>query len=223
MMKLPGPPIAALLLYAVSVALAGCGDDSGEGEGGEAGSPGVGGATGMGGRDTAFPGMGGALTPTTEGEFYINEVMPSNHNTIQDETGAYPDWIEIYNAADGPASLGNYWLGDDPSPEPDPDTSQSDLLRVQLPEHFVIPAHGVILLFADNDESQGDNHLPFNLAAEGEWVILTDPEGNQADAVQWTELAPGDQSLARTVDGAGEFVWCSTPTPGQPNGTACPQ
>jgi hypothetical protein len=210
MTRLPGSPIAALLLYAVSVALAGCGDDSGGSADDEAG-------------------VGGATTATTEGEFFINEVMPSNHTTIQDETGAYPDWIEIYNAADGPASLGGYWLGDDPNPEPDPGASQSDLLRVQLPDHFVVPAHGVILLFADNDESQGDNHLPFNLAAEGEWVILSDPQANQVDAVQWgpevgpPEVAPGDQSLARTVDGAGQFVWCATPTPGQPNGNACPQ
>jgi hypothetical protein len=223
MTRLHGPPIAAVLLYAVSVALAGCGDDSGGSESGAAGSTSSGGATATGGGSAqpTFPGMGGALTATTEGEFYINEVMPSNHHTIQDEGGSYPDWIEIYNAADGPASLGNYWLGDNPDPD------SGELLRAQMPEHFVVPAHGAIILFADSDTVQGEHHLPFNLEAEGEWVVLTDSEGNQVDAVQWgpevgpPDVAPDDQSLARTVDGAGEFVWCMAPTPGQPNGTAC--
>ncbi len=216
MTRLPGPAIAAGLLYAASVVLSGCGDDSGDSEGGEAGSTSTGGDTGSGGsaaRDPTFPGMGGALTATTEGVFFVNEVMPSNHATIQDEGGSYPDWLEIYNAADGPASLGDYWIGDDPS-EP---------YRAQLSADLVVPAQGVILLFADSDPEQGTHHLPFDLDRDGNAVILSDPDGQQIDMIEWTTVAPQDQSYARSADGGGSFVWCAMPTPGQLNGATCAQ
>ena len=202
--------IAAVFLYATSIALTGCGSESSnDSPSGDDSSSGGGPA------DNSFPGYGGELTATAQGVFTINELMPANSNTIQDEGGAFPDWIEIHNAADGPASLANFWLGDDPDPP--------DRLRTQLTEDLVVPAHGVILLFADSDPEQGSHHLTFDLGRAGEWVVLSDPNGAVIDSIQWDSTAPQDESYARTEDGGGTFVWCQSPTPGRLNGSSCSQ
>jgi hypothetical protein len=43
----------------------------------------------------------------------INEMMSSNINTIFDEDGDYPDWIEIYNNDSININLENFGLSDD--------------------------------------------------------------------------------------------------------------
>ena len=205
---------SALVLAAC--ALTGCGDDGGDdaaasGTGGAAGQTGTGGSSATSG-GSSIPGVGGSMTATTPGQFFINEVMPSNTMTIQDESGAFPDWIEIYNAADGPSDLGGYWISD----------KTDNRFKEQLLQGLVVPAGGVALLFADSDPEEGIHHLTFNLNRDGEAVVLSDPDGNEVDSVTWT-TAPSDQSYARTTDGAGTFVWCATPTPGVLNGTSCAQ
>ena len=39
--------------------------------------------------------------PTDPIEVYINEIMASNLTVLQDETGAFPDWVEIWNGTGG--------------------------------------------------------------------------------------------------------------------------
>ena len=36
----------------------------------------------------------------------INELMASNATTIQDESGEFEDWIELYNTGQGPFDVG---------------------------------------------------------------------------------------------------------------------
>ena len=43
----------------------------------------------------------------------ISEVMPSNRSSITDETGGYPDWIEIWNSSDHEINLKGVGLSDD--------------------------------------------------------------------------------------------------------------
>ena len=45
-------------------------------------------------------------------EIVINEVMASNANTIPDEDGDYPDWIEFYNHGEEPVDLAGWGLSD---------------------------------------------------------------------------------------------------------------
>jgi hypothetical protein len=45
----------------------------------------------------------------------LNEIMSSNQFTIQDDDGAYSDWIEIYNPTSDTIDLEGYGLTDDPS------------------------------------------------------------------------------------------------------------
>jgi len=57
---------------------------------------------------------------------FINEVMSSNNETIFDEDGDSPDWIEIFNADTTVISLGSFGLSDD----------VTDPFKWEGPEHF---------------------------------------------------------------------------------------
>jgi len=46
-------------------------------------------------------------------QLYINEVMPSNNNSIADNAGEYDDWFEIYNSSNAPINLAGYYFTDD--------------------------------------------------------------------------------------------------------------
>lgn len=59
-------------------------------------------------------------------------------------------------------------------------------------------------------------HTNFKLAAEGEALFLTRPNGTLADTVPATPL-PRDISLGRQPDGTGEWLLFDQPTPGAPN------
>lgn len=48
-------------------------------------------------------------------QIVINEGSNRNYNTIPDEDGDYPDWIEIYNAGASTVSLHNHYLTDNPN------------------------------------------------------------------------------------------------------------
>ncbi|MFC1485667.1 CotH kinase family protein [Candidatus Latescibacterota bacterium] len=57
-------------------------------------------------------------TAQVPGTIRLNEIMPLNTKTYEDEDGEYSDWIEVVNTGGAPVSLGGYRLSDDPT-EPD--------------------------------------------------------------------------------------------------------
>jgi len=54
-----------------------------------------------------------SLSDVSAQSLVFNEVMPSNIETLMDEDGEYPDWIEIYNRSDTAISLNGFALSDD--------------------------------------------------------------------------------------------------------------
>jgi hypothetical protein len=52
------------------------------------------------------------MLPTAAAEIRISEIMVAGQAVIQDEDGAYPDWIEIENTGVGPVSLNGWHLTD---------------------------------------------------------------------------------------------------------------
>lgn len=192
------------------------GSVSSTGVGGNANANGVGGegtATGKGGGTAAGAGVGGSSgagtgTPT---RVAINEIMPSNKTVITDEKGGAADWIELANLTDAPIDLSGYFLSDKPEkPEKD-----------KLPSGLVVPANGVLLLWADDDNKDGGiKHLSFKLTKSGGTITLSDPSGAALDSVTYAD-AVTDESYARIPNGTGAFVWCAKSTPGEKNGTSC--
>lgn len=146
----------------------------------------------------------------TSGSIVINEVLASNVSTVVDEFNEYDDFIELYNLEDEDLNLGGYFISDD----------AANQLRVQLEPELVVPARGVLLLWADGDPTQGFAHLDFKLDTDGEEVVLSAPDQQAVDHVVFTALGAGE-SLARFPDGTGELARCSTPTAGELNGDAC--
>ena len=46
-------------------------------------------------------------------EPFISEVVAANDNSLRDDFGDSPDWIEIHNPSDAPLNLGGWGLSDD--------------------------------------------------------------------------------------------------------------
>ncbi len=150
----------------------------------------------------------------------MNEYMSSNHITIEDpdETGEYPDWIELYNFGAEPVDIGGCWITDDP------DVPKQYAIPLGFPDITTVPPGGFLLLWMDKDPGQGPTHIDFKLSATtSEFVGICDPSGQWIDSLDTTPLL-GDESYGRVYDGGS--IWQvfgpstqSNPTPRTSNGS----
>ena len=148
----------------------------------------------------------------------INELTSTN-DVFQDLVGDTDDWIELYNDSDEDFPLEGYYVSDD----------VDERFKSVVAPGVVVPARGVLLLWADGQPLQSNErapHLAFQLSSEGEGVWLSNPSGLVVDAVEFAALplsSAGElwTSLSRFPDGTGPFSWCSVSTPEELNGSAC--
>ncbi len=151
-------------------------------------------------------------TASLHAQIYINEFLASNETGITDEAGNFEDWIEIFNAGNEPVNLAGYYFSDDPT-EP---------LLWQIPAGgdpslTTVPAEGYLIFWADKDTEDGPNHLDLKLGASGEAIILTQPDGSTTvDEVVFGSQSD-DISSGRATDGADDFVFFPSPSPGSKN------
>ncbi len=143
-------------------------------------------------------------------KLFINELMAVNNFTIADEFGEFNDWIEIYNAGNMPVNLGGLYITDDltrptkyffPPTEPDVTT---------------IPPKSHIILWADEQSSQGPVHLNFKLNAELEEVALVqvfEKDTSIIDHITF-ENQQADISFGRFYDGEDSWQILNLPSPG---------
>ncbi len=141
---------------------------------------------------------------------YINELMASNVQTIDDELGEYDDWIELYNPNADTIDIAGFYITDNiqtPFKHRIPDGS-----------HLTkIPPGGFLLLWADNQPEQGPLHLSFKLSASGEAVIVFSPDSYvPVDSVSFGEQTD-DISYGRYPDGNINWIFFDRPTPGASN------
>ncbi|MBO6794621.1 MAG: CotH kinase family protein [Balneolaceae bacterium] len=141
-------------------------------------------------------------------DLVINEFMASNSSTITDETGSFPDWVELYNPTDAEISMSGYFLTDDLANQDKwafPDTT--------------IPSKGFLLIWVDDDEEDGPMHASFNLSKSGEDLGLYFDNGSELIAIDaFTYGAQQtDISFGREQDGEAGFIFFSSPTPGTSN------
>lgn len=125
----------------------------------------------------------------------INEFMASNTTTVTDEAGEYEDWIELFNLTNQDVDLTDYALSDKP------DNPRKWLFK----SGTIIPANGYLIVWADENGAQGPLHANFKLSAAGEWIGLTDPDGNFLDSLSFGQQIT-DLSYARVPNGTGPFV-----------------
>ncbi len=134
----------------------------------------------------------------------INEVMTSNKGAVPDETGDFPDWVEIANTTDSPLDISGYGLSDD----------LLSAAKWTFPEGSVVEAHGYLVVFCSGDVTRGAMHAAFKLSASDD-VILTSVSGTVIDSISLRAVTSG-YSLGR--DAADVSTWKEMlPSPGYPN------
>ncbi|MBL7802281.1 MAG: CotH kinase family protein [Saprospiraceae bacterium] len=128
-------------------------------------------------------------------DIVINELLASNETTATDEAGEFDDWIELYNNGTAAVDISGWIITDNPA----------NLDKWDFPTGTVIQPGDYLILWADEDSSQGPLHANFKLSASGEELILLDASGAVVDQVTFG-VQDVDMSLSRIPNGTGSFV-----------------
>ncbi len=139
----------------------------------------------------------------------INEI---NANGSEDETYG-KDWIEIYNAGTTSVDLNGLYLTDKLSQK------INHRIKSDNGEPLLLAAGAYQVFFADEKLALGQNHLSFQLSADGEEVGLYHLAGGNATTLDETTFSAQNfsGSFSRIPNGTGSFFSTTTATPNQPN------
>lgn len=133
--------------------------------------------------------------PVATSGVVINELMADNSLTHVDEAGEFEDWIELYNNSPSTTDIGLWFMSDSPF-EP---------YKWRFPVGTSIPGNGYLIVWCDNDESQGDTHTNFKLSNAGESALLLTDDSLLVDEVSFGAQQT-DMGYARVPNGTGPFV-----------------
>lgn len=129
------------------------------------------------------------------GDIIINEFMADNETTQADQNDEYDDWIELYNNSNSAINLEGYGLSDNVNAN----------LKWTFPD-VTIEANGYLNIWADKDEDQEGLHANFKLSANGETLLLSNPEGTIIDQITY-ETQQADKTTGRSPNGTGDFTF----------------
>ena len=148
----------------------------------------------------------------------ISEFMASNSgkqaNSLHDELGNSPDWIELYNSGSASVSLTGWSLTDD----------ATKLAKWVFPA-TLLSANGYLVVFASGRDTNvnGQLHTNFKLSASSRLPGAGGPAGNVVSAFsptypqQYTDISYGRDRLDPTLLG-----YFTNSTPGAANATTGP-
>lgn len=125
----------------------------------------------------------------------INEFMASNSKTAADEAGEYDDWIELFNPSSNPIDISGFYLSD----------KADNLVKWRFPQGTIINGKDYLIIWADENKSQGPLHANFKLSADGEEIFLLNSLGELVDSVSFGAQIR-DTSCSRIPNGIGSFV-----------------
>lgn len=135
----------------------------------------------------------------------INELIASNSLGIVDpEFSNNSDWVELQNAGPSEIDISGWYLTD----------NLSDTTKWTLPTGTSIPSGAFLLVWCDGENS--GLHTSFKLSRIGEELGLYRPDLILEDSFTFGEQNT-DISRGRSQDGAGDWAWFETPTPGTSN------
>jgi len=99
----------------------------------------------------------------------ISEFMASNLASVEDEDGAFSDWIELYNPGSEAVDLEGYFLTDDPAV----------LTKWRFPAVSIEPGRFLVVFASSKDRRDPDYelHTNFKLLSAGEFLALVAPDG----------------------------------------------
>ncbi len=163
-------------------------------------------------RQTMFQPTPGAVNTNANPPItvFINEWLADNLNTLADPADSqFEDWFEIYNPGTNTVDLGGYYLTD----------NLTNKFQFMVPTNgqYIIPPHGYLLVWADNEAAQNatnraDLHASFGLAKSGEAIGIFSANGTTIDAITFGAQTT-DVSQGRFPDGAAGMFSMPTRTP----------
>jgi len=140
-------------------------------------------------------------------QLYINEISANNETSIADAQGEYDDWIEIYNAGNTTVNLADHYFTDDLNNRTKWGIPATDATKT------TIPANGYLLLWADEQITDGEDHVDFSLNSSGETVYWFNTDGTTLiDSLNYPSLSK-DVSYGRSTDGNSSLQYFSASTP----------
>jgi hypothetical protein len=163
----------------------------------------ISGCTGSGPTIEDVDDSGSAVDTSVSPAVFINEILAFNDSVVRDAEGDHDDWFELYNADSEDLSLDGWMVLDD---------RKGDTFS----DGLAVPTGGFLLIWADERDSPGSNHVDFRLDGDGDELRLVDPDGVTVQHVEWS-LQVRDVSTARQPDGGAEWIQDETPTPGVSN------
>lgn len=135
----------------------------------------------------------------------ITEAMSSNRSAFPDETGAFPDWVEIKNTGDSPIPLKGYGLSD-----------RADKIIFVFPDMTLQPGEHVIVFASDeNKNAPGQTlHGKFKLSSSGDTLYLF---GSDGVAFQELPLPVMDHNMSYSWIGEDNYIITDQYSPGYEN------
>jgi len=134
----------------------------------------------------------------------FNEIMQSNVNGYVSSHDFPDSWIELYNPADTTIRIQNYSIV----------TSAGDTFLI--PKSTTIKSKSRLIIMCDKENS--GLHTNFRLESTQEGALyLYDVQKNLVDSLVYPAMPAPNIAYGRIGDGAGEWGWEFTPTPGAKN------
>lgn len=141
---------------------------------------------------------------------YINEVLASNNSNIKDEYFENDDWVELFNPNNFSVDVSGFYLSNDAN-------NKTKYQIKNTNKQTIIPPHGFILIWPDNDTIQGNLHSNFKLNDGLDSLYLTLPDGIQTVDSLFFQNQTTDKSYGRQHDGDPAWIIFNVPTPNATN------
>ena len=135
----------------------------------------------------------------------ITEVMSANRSAYPDETGAFPDWIELTNTGDTPIELKGYGLSD-----------RADKITFVFPEMTLEAGSQVIVFASDTDRSSPGSalHAGFKLSSSGDSLFLFGSDGISFEEITVPTM---DRNMSYAYIGDDQYIITEQFSPGYEN------
>ena len=131
--------------------------------------------------------------------------MSSNRSAFPDETGAFPDWVEITNTGDSPINIKGYGLSD-----------RADKITFVFPDLTLSADEHVIVFASDSTQNEAGEtlHAKFKLSSAGDKLFLF---GSDGIAFQELDVPAMDYNMSYTWIGGNDYIITDQYTPGYDN------
>ncbi len=135
----------------------------------------------------------------------ISEVMSSNRSAYPDETGAFPDWVELTNTGTEPIALKGYGMSDRP-----------DKITFIFPDITLGPGEYIIVFASDSNQNNAGEtlHAKFKITSSGETLYLF---GSDGIAFEELPIPAMDSNMSYTWIGDNNYIITEQYSPGYPN------